>query len=69
VGSVVVVEVGEAVEAVVEGPEFLGQFVDGVELVSPGSVASLDGSVVNGGAKPGHAGGAKSGQLRWRLPT
>jgi TonB-dependent receptor len=26
-------------------------------------------SAVNGGAKPGHAGGAKSGQLRWRLPT
>ncbi len=45
VGSVVVVEVLEAVEDWVEGLYGCRQVVDGVEFVSPGAVAAFDGSV------------------------
>ena len=45
VGSVVVVEVLEAVEDRIELLDGLGEFVDGVEFVSPGAIASFDRAV------------------------
>ena len=44
-GSVVVEAVGECIDEGLQLVEAVGQVVGGVELVAPGAVASLDGSV------------------------
>ena len=49
VGSVVVVEMLEAVEEGVERLDVGGQIVDAVELLSPDAVAAFDGAVELGG--------------------
>jgi hypothetical protein len=45
VRSVVVIEVLEGIQDWVDGFDVSRQVVDGIELVSPGSIATLDGTV------------------------